>query len=121
VLVLSDEQVANILSMGDTIEAMEQSFGASANGETVSTPWVQLFVDASQPQREGLQLRMTTLEDLSAGRHPGRTSPEQVTLFLSRGVAHQFSAVGAVVLRRARELGIGLDVPADIILQDRPS
>jgi len=65
--------------------------------------------------------RMTTLEELIVGDHPGRERPDQVTLFLSRGVAHQFSAVGAVILERAAELGLGLEVPHEMVLQDRPT
>jgi ornithine cyclodeaminase/alanine dehydrogenase-like protein (mu-crystallin family) len=65
--------------------------------------------------------KMTKLEDVMIGRHPGRRWAEDVTLFLSRGVGQQFAAVGAVVLERARAAGMGLEIPADRILQDRPS
>ncbi|MDE3074467.1 MAG: ornithine cyclodeaminase family protein, partial [Chloroflexota bacterium] len=65
--------------------------------------------------------RMTTLEDLISGRHAGRESDRQTTLFLSRGVAHQFSAVGSVVLQEASRLGLGHEIPATTILQDRPT
>jgi ornithine cyclodeaminase/alanine dehydrogenase-like protein (mu-crystallin family) len=65
--------------------------------------------------------QMTTLEDLISKAHPGRTDDRQVTLFLSRGVGQQFSAVGAVVLKRASEMGLGFTVPPDLLLQDHPT
>ncbi len=65
--------------------------------------------------------QMTTLEELIAKSHPGRTNDKQVTLFLSRGVGQQFSAVGAVVLERASKMGLGISVPPDVLLQSRPS
>jgi ornithine cyclodeaminase/alanine dehydrogenase-like protein (mu-crystallin family) len=65
--------------------------------------------------------QMITLEDMIAKAHPGRADDEQVTLFLSRGVGHQFSAVGAVILERALKMGLGLTVPPDLILQDHPT
>lgn len=65
--------------------------------------------------------RLTTLEDLISGAHSGRCDDDDVTLFLSRGVAHQFSAVGAVVYERARAQGLGFTVPAELVLQDRPT
>ena len=45
-----------------------------------------------------------------AGTLPGRTSPEQVTLFKSLGLACEDVASGAWLLARARERGVGRDV-----------
>jgi len=44
------------------------------------------------------------------GRRPGRTSPEQLTLYKSVGVAVQDGAAAALVLRAAREAGAGREV-----------
>ena len=44
------------------------------------------------------------------GRIPGRESPDEITLFKAVGVAVQDVAVGDLVLRRAEELGLGLEV-----------
>ena len=41
------------------------------------------------------------------GLHPGRTDPEQVTLFKSVGVAVQDAAAASLALRRAKELDLG--------------
>lgn len=50
------------------------------------------------------------LGDLLLGRHPGRTAPEEITLFKSLGLAVEDLAAAAVVYRRAREAGAGQEV-----------
>jgi len=51
------------------------------------------------------------LGEIVAGRRPGRKSPETVTLFKSVGVAIQDLAAADHVLQRARQLGLGTEVP----------
>ena len=51
------------------------------------------------------------LGELVSGTRPGRTSPDQVTLYKSVGVAAQDSAAAAMVLGIARAAGLGTDVP----------
>jgi ornithine cyclodeaminase/alanine dehydrogenase-like protein (mu-crystallin family) len=41
---------------------------------------------------------------------PGRTSPDQITLYKSVGVAVQDGAAAALVLRTARQRGVGHEV-----------
>jgi ornithine cyclodeaminase/alanine dehydrogenase-like protein (mu-crystallin family) len=49
----------------------------------------------------------------------GRTSRSQVTCFLNTlGMGYQFAAVGAIVYKRAREKGIGQELPTDWFTQD---
>jgi ornithine cyclodeaminase/alanine dehydrogenase len=50
------------------------------------------------------------LWEFASGRHPGRQSPDDVTLFKSVGTALQDLALAAVVYRRARERGLGQDL-----------
>ncbi len=50
------------------------------------------------------------LGELVAGTRPGRTSPEQITLYKSVGVAAQDAAAAALVLSAARAAGVGTDV-----------
>ena len=50
------------------------------------------------------------LGDVAAGRAPGRTSPSQVTVFKSLGLAVEDLAAAALVYRRACERGIGRGV-----------
>jgi ornithine cyclodeaminase len=49
--------------------------------------------------------------ELVAGTRPGRTSPDQLTLYKSVGIAAQDVAAAALVLDRARAAGVGTDVP----------
>jgi alanine dehydrogenase len=48
--------------------------------------------------------------ELVEGRRPGRTSPEQITLYKSVGVAVQDGAAAALVLSAARDRGAGREV-----------
>ena len=50
------------------------------------------------------------LGELVSGTKPGRTSPEQITLYKSVGVAAQDAAAAALVLARARETGAGREI-----------
>jgi len=50
------------------------------------------------------------LGELVSGARPGRTSPEELTLYKSVGVAVQDAAAAALVLSAARERGMGREV-----------
>jgi alanine dehydrogenase len=50
------------------------------------------------------------LGELVAGAKPGRTSPEQITLYKSVGVAVQDAAAAALVLAAARERSVGREI-----------
>lgn len=59
------------------------------------------------------------LGELLAGRCGGRTGTDQVTVFANNtGMGLQFAAVGAGVLRRAEELGLGREVPTEWFLEE---
>ena len=51
-----------------------------------------------------------TVADLLTGRHRGRSGPDEITFFKSVGIASQDVAAGAAALRRAEELGIGVEI-----------
>jgi len=51
------------------------------------------------------------LSDVVAGKAPGRTSPEQVTLFESQGIGLEDLAAACRVLDLARERGVGTEIP----------
>jgi ornithine cyclodeaminase len=55
--------------------------------------------------------RLVELGELVAGRRPGRTDTEQITLFESQGMAIQDLALAARVLELARERGLGRELP----------
>ncbi|HVA23848.1 MAG TPA: ornithine cyclodeaminase family protein [Chloroflexota bacterium] len=67
----------------------------------------------------GQGTQWTNLVDIQAGRATGRTSPEQVSLFVNTGTQGlQFAAVAGRVYQLARERGLGEDMPAKWFLQD---
>jgi alanine dehydrogenase len=60
------------------------------------------------------------LQDLHEGRNEtrGRTARSQVTCFLNPlGLGYQFAAVGSIIYKRAREKGIGHELPTDWFTQ----
>ena len=54
---------------------------------------------------------LTEIGDVIAGRHPGRTSPAQITLYESHGMGIQDLYVGAAVLDLARQQHVGTELP----------
>ncbi len=50
------------------------------------------------------------LAEIVAGQKEGRTSPEQITLFKSNGLAIQDAATAKLVYERAQEQGIGTEI-----------
>ena len=63
--------------------------------------------------------KLPTLPDLVTGRYRGRTKPEDVTAFINNiGMGYQFAAAGAVVYRKAREQGLGHELPTEWFTED---
>ena len=69
---------------------------------------------------EGVDFKATpTLADVIAGKASGRRSDREVTCFINNlGLGFQFAAAGAVVYRKARESGLGHELPTDWFTQD---
>jgi ornithine cyclodeaminase/alanine dehydrogenase-like protein (mu-crystallin family) len=62
---------------------------------------------------------LDTLPDLVAGTVEGRQNDDQVTCFINNlGLGYQFAAVGSLVYRKAREQGVGRDMPTDWFTED---
>jgi alanine dehydrogenase len=58
------------------------------------------------------------IQELCAGKVPGRTHADQVTLYNNNtGSGIQFAAVGAGVLKRARLMGLGRELPTEWFLE----
>ena len=58
------------------------------------------------------------IQELVAGRIKGRTARDQITLYNNNtGSGIQFAAVGAAVLKRARALGLGRELPTEWFLE----
>ena len=68
--------------------------------------------------------KVRTLGEIMAGKSVGRTSNGDITLFTgsgsggSAGLGTQFVAVGAMIYKRAKEQGLGQELPTDWFLQD---
>jgi len=68
--------------------------------------------------------KIRLLGDIVSGKGAGRTDQKQITLFTgsgrggSAGQGTQFVAVGAMVYKRAKESGIGREIPTEWFLQD---
>src|SRR5262249_12994110 len=57
---------------------------------------------------------LPSLPMIMTGRHPGRTADTQITCFLNNlGMGYQFAVAGHIIYRKAREAGIGRDLPTD--------
>ncbi len=82
--VVVDDREQALLECGDLLEA-----------------WERGVVDPA---------RMDELGDVVAGRIPGRTSNNEITLFESQGVGLWDLALAEVVFQRAREKGVGTEV-----------
>jgi hypothetical protein len=64
-------------------------------------------------------INMSQLVDLIAAHAQGRTSDKQTSFFLNVGaIGVQFEAVAATVFKKARERGLGKEIPTDWFLQD---
>jgi len=53
---------------------------------------------------------LTEIGEVIAGTRPGRTAPEQITLFESQGMAMQDLIIAAELARLARAQGVGQEV-----------
>jgi ornithine cyclodeaminase/alanine dehydrogenase-like protein (mu-crystallin family) len=59
------------------------------------------------------------IQDLLIGKVPGRTRPDEITVFNNNtGAGTQFAALGSAVLKRARDLGLGREIPTEWFLED---
>ena len=63
--------------------------------------------------------KLPTIPDLITGRAEGRQSDREVTCFLNNiGLGYQFAAAGAVVYRKAKDSGLGHELPTDWFTED---
>lgn len=57
---------------------------------------------------------LAEIGEVIAGKHPGRTSPQQISLYESHGMGLQDLWVGVKMLQLARERGVGTDLPVGL-------
>jgi ornithine cyclodeaminase/alanine dehydrogenase-like protein (mu-crystallin family) len=59
------------------------------------------------------------IQELLSGRIAGRTGASQITVFNNNtGAGTQFAALGSAVLKRARAMGLGRELPTEWFLED---
>ena len=63
--------------------------------------------------------KFPTIAEVIAGQAKGRQSDTEITCFMNNlGLGYQFAAVGSVVYRKAREQGVGHELPTDWFTED---
>jgi len=64
-------------------------------------------------------IEMPTLVDVISGRTMGRTHKAQTSFFLNVGaIGAQFEGVAAAVYQKAKQQGLGREIPTEWLLQD---
>ena len=112
------------LAEGAHVNAVGACFPTARELDTTTVAAASLFVDRREsalneagdvliPIREGAigpdHVR-AELGEVLAGKAPGRTSPDELTVFESLGIAVEDLASAQFLLRRARETGAGVTV-----------
>jgi ornithine cyclodeaminase/alanine dehydrogenase-like protein (mu-crystallin family) len=113
-------QGAHVNSIGFNVEGREVDAGTVASAlvavesrASALAPSPSGANDLLWPIRDGLiepEHVSVELGELVAGMHPGRTSPDQLTLFKSVGVAVEDLAAASLVVMAARTRGVGRSV-----------
>ncbi|MPZ13610.1 MAG: hypothetical protein GEU73_04170 [Chloroflexi bacterium] len=105
--------------ISNTPEELDQATVRKANkivvtsGEDVEThvpPW-QAVYDLMQAGELRPHAPWFEISDIVAGRQPGRTSDEEIIVCLNPGFGVHDVAAGQYVYTRARELGLGAELP----------
>jgi len=68
--------------------------------------------------------RLALIPDIVVGRHPGRTDDKQITLvggYATFGPATGYAALGVIAVERARQRGIGRQLPNEWFVQQESS
>ena len=108
------------LQPGVHVSAVGGTFGPELDAETVKT--ASVFVEwrgavtnappAGAHELQGLDPdTVTEVGEVLAGRKPGRTSRDEITLYKSTGHAVEDAATARLVYDRAHALGVGVKLP----------
>jgi ornithine cyclodeaminase/alanine dehydrogenase-like protein (mu-crystallin family) len=99
-------------------DVFRKGVGHSHNAFVGGSPEEQKRLPRSSPNRVGLP-KGPLYADVISGKAPGRTSREQISQYRPVGNwGLQFSSIGALVFRRAKEQGLGRKLPTEWFLQD---
>ena len=108
------------LAPGTHVSSVGGTFGPEVDPATVASS--RVFVEwrgavTSAPPAGAVELQgldpgtVTEVGEVLAGRRPGRTSPEEITLYKSTGHAVEDAATARLVYDRAVATGTGVKVP----------
>jgi ornithine cyclodeaminase/alanine dehydrogenase-like protein (mu-crystallin family) len=115
----SQEIDGEVLDRCDRVFVHNRQQAKQINNVMPGTPNVKEEHEAGwwkEPARSG---RYPDLGELLAGKAPGRRSRNEITCFANNvGTGLQFAAAGAAMLRRAREAGVGTELPDDWFSED---
>ena len=99
-------------------EVFRKGVGHSHGAFVGGSPEEQKRLPMSSPRRAG-QPRGPLYAEVISGKAPGRTSRDQISQYRPVGNwGLQFSSVGGLVYRRAKEQGLGRELPTEWFLQD---
>lgn len=80
--------------------------------EPIDTEWLE------REERLLSEDKRVFLSDVIVGRYLGRKEPEEITCFVTQGIAIQFAASAQKVYEGARDRGLGRKLPLSWFLQD---
>ena len=96
-------------------------FDREDNAELIYTHGVKVAEDevgSYNIEHDEWHAGLATLPELITGRRDGRTDDDQVTCFLNNlGIGYQFAAAGHLVYQKAKEAGVGNELPTDWFTQ----
>ena len=99
-------------------DVFRKGVGHSRGAFVGGSPEEQKRLPKSSPKRAG-PLAEPLYAEVISGKAPGRTNRDQITQYRPVGNwGLQFSSVGALVYRRAKEEGLGRELPTEWFLQD---
>jgi ornithine cyclodeaminase/alanine dehydrogenase len=117
---------ATIVSIGSTLPEQREvdSSVVAAAAVVVADMAHELAHDTGDmlsAKREGVSFerKLVSLSDVVGGRHPGRTSPNEIVLYKSVGAGIQDLTVAAMCLRRAADRDVGTVLPGLIAPVDK--
>jgi ornithine cyclodeaminase len=109
------------LAPGAHVNAVGSSIPSVRELDTETVAAATLFVDRRESALNeagdlllagfGEERIAAELGEVLTGEHPGRTSPDELTVFKSLGLGVEDLAAADLVVRKAREQGLGAEVP----------
>jgi len=80
----------------------------------------RLYEGKRTPKTDDVDItKFPTIAEMIVGKAKGRESDQEVTLFMNNlGLGYQFAAAGSVIYRKAREQGVGHELPTDWFTED---